>query len=233
MGVTKQTPAFVAIRPHIKLFGIVQKEYDDTSTINKEHAFSAYYLNNRWDYVNMARNCVRSKRLLGDCHITPLRNNGIVDDGPFWFKVVQTRSDGFKLSPEEICDLFWKKLNKEGFSLHVLGMTFQEVTDNINFCIQEDKEHSVPVKVALGDVVLSCKKINKNKNRTWYGYKCLLTLDTGKFKKSVVNITRPRISENKKPDNVNKQYSVTTIKPLVVKTKTFTQGSLPMTANFR
>lgn len=233
MAVTTKTPAFVAIFPHIRLFRIVQKEYDETSTINKEYAFSAYYLNNRWNYVNMARGCVHNKTLLYDCKIKPRRKDDVVDDGPFWFKIVQTRSNGFKLNPEEICDLFWKKLNKEGFSLHILGMTFQEVTDNINFCIQKDKEHTVPTKVTLGDVVLSCKKINKNKNRAWYGYKCLITLHTGKFKKSVVNITRPRISENKKTGVTDKKYTVTTIKPLVVKTKTFTQGSLPMTANFR
>ena len=241
MGLSKKTPSFAAIYPHIKLFGIVQKEYDEKSTINMEGSFSTYYLKNRWDYVNMARGCVKSKNLLYNCRIKPLREGSVVDEGPFWFKVVQTRPDGNKLTPEDICDAFWKKLNKEGFSLYVLGMTFQYITYTINFCLQEERD-AVPVKVTLGDVVLSCKKINKNKSRSWYGYPCLLALDTGKFKKSVVNTkrsrgdTRPRkepVKTNTVETTTKKKYSVTTIKPLVIKTMAFTERSLPVTANFR
>ena len=245
MGVSKKTPSFVAIRPHIKLFNIVRKEYDEKSTINREGSFSAYYLNNRWDYVNMTRDCVKSKNLLYNCKINPLQKGNVVDEGPFWFKIVQTRPDGTKLNPEEICDAFWKKLNKEGFSLYILGMTFQYIAYNINFCIQGEKKHAVPVKVTLGDVVLSCRKINKNKGRSWYGYKCLITLDTGNFKKSV-STKRPRkgsskttlvnntpVKTNTVESSKKKNYSVTTIKLPVIKTMVFTEKSLPVTANFK
>lgn len=240
MGGNKQIPSFVAIRPHVKLFNIVRREYQETSTINQEGSFSRYYLNNRWDYVNMARDCVNNRKLLIDCKITPIRKGSVVDNGPFWFKIVQTRPDGSKLSPEEICDLFWRKLNKEGFSLYILGMTFQEITENINFCITEDAEHSISAKVTMGDVVLSCKKINKNKNRSWYGYKCLLTLDTGKFKKSIKNTKGPKDTMIKKTpiqkntvETLTKSGTITTIKPPVIKTMAFTQKSLPTTANFQ
>ncbi len=236
--VYKKTPAFAAIKSHIKLFNIVRSEYDEESTINREGSFSTYYLNNRWDYVNMARECVRNKNILYSCNITPLRKGSAVDGGPFWFKIEQTRSDGYKLSPEEICDLFWKKINREGFSLYILGMDFHEITTNINSCIQESKEHAVPMKVTLGDVVMSCKKINKDKSRSWYGYPCLLALDTGKFKKSVVNISRPNTEGRSRKGSVATTpakgiYPVTTIKPLVVRTMGFKERSLPVTANFK
>lgn len=237
MGVPKHTPAFVAIRPHIKLFNIVKKEYSETSTINQGEMFSTYYLTNRWCYVNMARDCVKSKKMLRDCNIVPPGSpNSCTTYEPFWFKIVQTRSDGYKLNPEEICDLFWKSFNKTGCSLYILGMTFQQITNNINMLIQEATEHTLPVHVTVGDVVLSCRKINKKKNKGWFGYLCIHDFENGRFKKSNVNISRPRLTQSrpvKNADGGEKKYAVTTIGPLVVKKMTFTQKSLPLTANFR
>ena len=76
-----------AIEPHIKLFNIVRKEYVGDSRINKEGGFAEFYLKYRYDYIYMAKDCIRSKKLLRDCHIIPPpRPNMSVTGAPFGLK---------------------------------------------------------------------------------------------------------------------------------------------------
>ena len=228
------TPSYVAIQPHIKLFNIVKGEYSKDSTINTGETFGKYYLRNRWNYVNMARDCIRSKTALRNCNIIPPKTiNTCVTGEPFWFDIVQTRFDGDKLSSEEICDRFWKSLNGTGCSLYILGMTFNDITNHINECIEMSNEHPVPVNVKIGDVVCSCRKINKKKNQGWFGRKCLGEYNNGSFKKS----SRPKVGRNpghkkqvvKDDSNVVKH----TIKPVVIRTMTFAEKEISVTTNFK
>ena len=56
-----------AIEPHLKLFKAVRKEYSTGSRIHREGGFATFYLKSRYDYIYMAKDCIRSKKLLRDC----------------------------------------------------------------------------------------------------------------------------------------------------------------------
>jgi len=95
--------------PHLKLFKLVRKEYSTGSRIHQEGGFATFYLKSRYDYIYMAKDCIRSKKLLRDCHIIPPpRPNMSVTGAPFWFKVQKYDNYGNKMTPESITMEFWK-----------------------------------------------------------------------------------------------------------------------------
>ena len=166
-----------AIEPHIKLFNIVRKEYADDSRINKEGGFSTFYLKSRYDYICMAKDSVRSKKLLRDCHIhPPPRPNMSVTGAPFWFKIQKYDNYGKKMTPESITMEFWKEFRKRKISINILNMPFDEITREIN------AELSYDPRISTGDVIISARRIFKGRNDGFFGRKCLLEFKYGKYK---------------------------------------------------
>ncbi|CAM9532742.1 unnamed protein product [Pylaiella littoralis] len=236
MPTSNPTPSYTAITPHVKLFNIVKGEYTNDSTINSyDGIFWKYYLKNRWSYVNMARDCVKNKKYLRDCNILPPSGpNTSVTGDPFWFKINHTRDDGYKNTPGEICDSFWKSFRKTGCSLYVMGMTFGEIVYYINDILFTETSYMPLVQITKGDLVLSCRRYFTGKPVGWVGYKCFNDFENGVFKKSSVKISRPSKKKVIGESTVNKPDPGTyTIKPLVVKKKEFHTKKISVTTNFK
>ena len=166
-----------AIKPHLTLFKAVRNEYSTGSRIHQEGGFSKFYLRFRYDYIYMAKDCIRSKKLLRDCHINPPpRPNMSVTGAPFWFKVQKYDNDGNKMTPESITMEFWKEFKKRKISINILNMSFYEISKEIN------TELSYDPKISIGDVIISARRVFKGKNDGFFGNKCLLDFRYGKYK---------------------------------------------------
>ena len=203
-----------AIKPHIRLFNTVKSMYPRDSRINTGHKFAEMCLGRRWDYINMARDCIGDKGLLRKCNIVPMFEHNRCETGyPFWFKIQHTRSDNYKHTEEEICRDFWIKFLKTGSSLYVLNMTFEEITININEIIRRETRFLKKTVVSVGDVVIGLrdeferreKRSLKNKedciikyrpyvskNDGWFGRICYTDFKKGYFEKTNSLISRPR-----------------------------------------
>ena len=167
---------FKAIKPHLDLFRVVRKQYTSGSRLNKEGAFEKFYLKFRYDYVNMAKDCVHSKKILNDCHIyPPPRPDMCVTGSPFWFKVKKYDHDGDKMTPESITMEFWKDFRQRKVTMNILNMSFYEITKEINYELSQDP------KIEIGDVIVSCRRVFKGMNHSFFGRKCLLDFKWGKY----------------------------------------------------
>ena len=165
-----------AIEPHLKLFKTVRKEYSTGSRIHQEGGFAKFYLKYRYDYIYMAKDCIESKKLLRDCHINPPpRPDMSVTGAPFWFKVQKYDNDGNKMTPESITMEFWKEFKKRKISINILNMSFDEISKEINDELSQDP------KIAIGDVIISARRIFKGKNDGFFGMKCILDFKYGKY----------------------------------------------------
>ena len=165
-----------AFKPHLNLFNIVRKEYVSDSRIRREGGFATFYLKFRYDYIYMAKDCIRSKKMLRDCHINPPpRPNMSVTGAPFWFKVQKYDNYGNKMTPESITMEFWKEFKKRKISIKILNMSFDEITKEINVELSNDP------KISIDDVIISARRIFKGKNSGFFGNKFLLDFKYGKY----------------------------------------------------
>jgi len=162
----------MAIIPHIILFNIVKSEYSRDSKIHKEGSFSIYYLKSRYDYVHMAKDCIKYNKLLRDCNIIPSKKgiNSHVRGHPFWFPIQHTKNDGTRMNEEEVSIAFWKDFVHNGVSLNILNMNFKRIAFEINKEIRIECNYGKNIECSDEDIANACKKICNNKNTGWFGF---------------------------------------------------------------
>jgi len=205
------TPSFDAIKPYVRLFNVVKSEHTRDSNIARSNSFQKYMLKKYYAFVHLARGCIMNNKLLRDCKIIPLRYtneyNGV--NQPFWFPIEHTRFDKAKHTEKEICDNFWKCFGGFGIKLVHLGMSFEQIRNNINRIIENEVSYNVKVRVTTGDVVLSCKNMLGKMRPGWYGRSNWEDISTKQFvgsvNRSVYN--RPKLSDEQYKNHVLKRFS--------------------------
>jgi len=204
------TPSLKAIGPYVRLFNTVKSEHTKDSKINRNGSFKKYMLGKYYAFVHLARQCIRNREMLRECNIIPLRSKDEYGNcnQPFWFPIFHTRFDNAKHTEREICDNFWKCFGGFGVKLVHLGMSFDDLRNNINRIIEAEMTHAFKVRVTTGDVVLSCRHILGRKRPGYYGRSNWLEINrehVGTVNKSVYN--RARISDEDYKKHVLRRFS--------------------------
>ena len=217
------TPSFQAIGPYVRLFDRVKYEYTTDSKIAQNGSFKKYMLGKHYAFVHMARECVNNRTLLRDCKIIPLRSADEYGGHgqPFWFKIEHTRFDKAKNTEKEICDNFWKSFGGFGVKLVHLGMTFDDIRNNINRIIQNEMTHAVKVRVTTADVVLSCRGMLGVKRSGWYGRKNWEDIVGKVYNRSNNNsvYSRPKVTDEQFKKYVLKKYKRRVVETVWYETK--------------
>jgi len=218
-----KTSSFEAIGPYTRLFERVKLEYTNDSKIAKAGAFQKYMLGKYYNFVHMARETIYNNRMLRDCKIIPMRtdNEYMGQTQPFWFKIEHTRFDKAKNTEKEICDNFWKSFGGFGIKLVSLGMSFEDIRNNINRIIQNETHFAVKVRVTTADVILSCQDILGVRRSGWYGRKNweYVLGKTFKRTKNTSFYSRPKLTDEEYKKFVHKKFKKKVVETVWYETK--------------